>query len=84
MLFLLPETAAALSEPCPLQSFMSRFNYEIAPNNLSRNAFPDKPDLQYRKPKNSSRTSNFLSTKLRMSDICSLFDVSDASSAITE
>ena len=64
--------------------FMSSFNSEIAPNNLSLNAFPDKPDLQCKKPKNSSRTSKFLSTNLRVSDICSSFDVPDASSAITE
>ena len=63
---------------------MSSFNSEITPNNVSLNAFLDKCDLQCKKHKNSSRTSKFLSANLRTSDICSLFDVSDASSAITE
>ena len=37
-----------------------------------------------KKLKNSSRTSRFTSTKLRASGICSLFDLPDASSAITK
>ena len=63
---------------------MSSFNSEIAPNNVLLDAFPDKPDLQCKKPKNSSRTPKFLSRNLRTSDICYLLDVPDASLAITE
>ena len=68
----------------PSTIIMSSFNSEIALNNVSLNAFPDKPNLQCKTPKYSSRTSKFLSTNLRASDICSSFDASEASSAITE
>ena len=79
-----PKNCSILIITLPSQSFMSSFNSKAAPNNISLNAFPDKPDLQCKKPKNSSRTSRFLSTNLRTSDICSLLDVPNASSAITE
>ena len=41
---ILQETAAAQSQPYPLQSFISRVNSEIASNDVSINASPDKPD----------------------------------------
>ena len=63
---------------------MSAFHSEIVSNNFSLNAFSDRPDLQSKNPKSYSPTSRFLTKILRTSDICSLFDVPDASSAITE
>ena len=51
---------------------------------VSAKAFPDEPNSQCKKPKNSSFVSPSLPTKIKTKNNCSWFEQSDASSAKIE
>ena len=50
---ILPETEAVLSYPCPRQLLISKVRFPVSVRIVSAKAFPDKPNSQCKKPKNS-------------------------------